>query len=414
MAGSDKLALVSGLVRTFFALGLVALGLSLGYRLAEHRPADPRGSTRQLLEGAQAANGPVSEAVRGSLAIADPLARVASLAGLLAVVPPSAKDQVVDAFDAYFLESYEVEQVLLAEWWAQFDPAAAFAWTRESHKARHPRIVMTAVEAWARQDPHAALAEVFKLPELGKMQEAGQVALVAGWDDSGEPGLLDYLIAFPRGTLRQAMLDGLVRRRLLRDGFDATVTWAEGIPENATGEFKQRLWRRVVKMSSRIDFEMAAELARSWAPTAQDPSLVRLAALAWARDDPRAALEWLSGLQLEGRLTEPGIRESYRVWLSQDRETALGWFLAQPARLELEPAGALYAMSLSKDEPEQALALAEQLQSEMRRQFAWRRILNSWHQRDSVAAEAWMEQAAVPEEERVRARRVSGGKGDRP
>ena len=116
MAGSDKLALVSGLVRTFFALGLVALGLSLGYRLAEHRPTDPRGSTRQLLEGAQAANGPVSEAVRGSLAIADPLARVASLAGLLAVVPPNAKSQVLDAFEAYFLESYEVEQVLLVEW----------------------------------------------------------------------------------------------------------------------------------------------------------------------------------------------------------------------------------------------------------------------------------------------------------
>ena len=276
--------------------------------------------------GAEPANGPISGAVRNTLSIKNPLERAAALAGLLSVVPFSAYEEVENAFDAFFIENYELEHVLFVEWWAQFDPRAAYEWTRAAYKGKHPRVVMAAVEAWARQDPQEALGVALALPRVGQLLDAGQLAVIAGWDDSGEPGLDAYLARMPQGTMRQAAMDTIIRRRLLRDGPDAALTFVEAVPDNSPADFKRRLRRRFVNQMAKMDPHVAKKVARQWAAAeGGDAALLRLLAVNWSKNgDPQEVMEWFGSLDagVSYEVSDEGTREGYRAWLNTDRDVA--------------------------------------------------------------------------------------------
>ena len=404
-------------IKLFFAVGLIVLGASLGYRLAEYEPDIPRGTSRQVIEGAEPANGPISRAVRNALSIKNPLERAAALAGLLSVVPFSANEEVENAFDAFFIENYELEQVLFVEWWAQFDPRSAYEWTRTAYKGKHPRVVMTAMEAWARQDPEKAVAVSLTLPRVGQLLDAGQLAVIAGWDDSGEPGLGAYIKRMPQGTLRQSAMDTIIRRRLLRDGPDNALAFVEAVPENTPGDFRRRLRRRFVNQTAKMDPHIAKNIARQWtAEDGADAALLRILAINWSKTgDPQEMMEWLGSLDagVSYGASDEGIREGYRAWLNADQDAAYAWALDQPQSRRLEPAKSLYAFSIAKESPEQALAIAALVEDDQTREAVTLKILRAWSVVDPVAADSWMAEngISVAQQARLKKRRpVTGGK----
>ena len=402
-------------IKLFFAAGLVVLGVSLGYRLAEYKPDVPRGTSRQAIEGAEPANGPISGAVRNALSIKDPLERAAALAGLLSVVPFSAYEEVENAFDAFFIENYELENVLFVEWWAQFDPRSAYEWTRAAYKGKHPRVVMAAVEAWARQDPQKALRVALTLPRVGQLLDAGQLAVIAGWDDSGEPGLEAYIARMPQGTMRQAAMDTAIRRRLLRDGPDAALTFIEAVPENSPADFKRRLRRRFVNQMAKMDPHVAKKVARQWAAEeGADAALLRVLAVNWAKNgDPQEAMEWFGSLDagVSYGASDEGVLEGYRAWLNTDQDAAHVWVLDQPQSRRLEPAKSLYALSIAKESPEQALAVAALVEDDQDRQGVTLKILRAWSVVDAVAADSWMAENGISAEQQARVKRHLRGTG---
>ena len=66
---------------------------------------------------------------------------------------------------ASFLDLGEIDLVLLAEWWAGFDPEAAFEWTHREWTAEHPAVVVQVFRAWGRSDPAAALEAAEECPD---------------------------------------------------------------------------------------------------------------------------------------------------------------------------------------------------------------------------------------------------------
>jgi hypothetical protein len=402
-------------IKLFFAVGLIVLGASLGYRLAEYKPDVPRGTSRQAIVGAEPANGPISGAVRNALSIKDPLERAAALAGLLSVVPFSAYEEVENAFDAFFIENYELENVLFVEWWAQFDPRSAYEWTRAAYKGKHPRVVMAAVEAWARQEPQKALAVALALPRVGQLMGAGQLAVIAGWDDSGEPGLDAYIARMPQGIMRQAAMDTSLRRRLLRDGPDAALAFVEAAPDNSPGDFKRRLRRRFVNQATKMDPHVAKKVARQWAAEeGADAALLRILAVNWSKNgDPQEVMEWFGSLDsgVSYGASDEGMREGYRAWLNTDRDVARAWALDQPQSRRLEPAQSLYAFSIAQESPEQALAVAALVADDQDRQGVTLRILRAWYMVDPVAAEIWMAENGISAEQQARMKKGQRGTG---
>ena len=77
------------------------------------------------------------ERVREILANGDPLVRASELGALLSQLEPDALPAVRDAFDRAALDRGDTEVVLLATWWARFDPAGARDWTVREWTAAH-------------------------------------------------------------------------------------------------------------------------------------------------------------------------------------------------------------------------------------------------------------------------------------
>ncbi len=142
----------------------------------------------------------------------------------------------------------------------------------------------------------------------------------------------------------------------------------------------------------------------------------------WAQQDGLAAMTWLATLPAGGE-RDAGVQETYRVWLSRDREAAMAWLRGAELEPWLEPALALYVKSLARERPEEALEWTALIRDAERRREATMKIGRYWHQVDPDAARAWLDRSGLPEEDRkwileppggARGRRAAPQPGDVP
>ena len=133
------------------------------------------------------------------LLLPDPILRMERLAALLGNLDSSYLEQVQEAYASVLFELGDPEVVLFCEWWARFDPESAFKWTRSNWEANLPSVAASVVRAWARTDPQAAYRAAGPLDSQDRPFAPYVVALIAGWAESGKPGLcLLYTSPSPR------------------------------------------------------------------------------------------------------------------------------------------------------------------------------------------------------------------------
>jgi hypothetical protein len=327
----------------------------------------------------------------------DPLERTAEIARRLQGLGPDAIGQVRAAYDAFFVDSGDVAIVLLAEWWARLDPTGAFEWARGEWIGRHPAVVMAVVYAWATRDPEEAgrAVEGITNPTL---QRACLEALVGGWDESGRPGLLDYLADLSDDADQQRSIALLMRRRVRRDGFEETFRWAEALPDEPA-PLKLNVFRRLASAAAELEPNRAAAWAERHSGGEHGKGLFRRVGVRWAGQDGRAAMAWLATLPA-GWERDVGVQEAYRTWLSRDHENAMAWMRGAELEPWLEPAFVLFTVSLSRKSPEEALEWAGRLRDEERRREAFMKIGRVWHLADPDAAQAWLDRSELSEKDR--------------
>ncbi len=333
------------------------------------------------------------------LADRDPLRRAERLGALLPRVGPEALPAVLEAFERSSLDGLDPEFVLLATWWARFDPEAALAWGTRSDRATSYSVIAAVLRAWAHSDPKAAWARAGKMPQ--DSAEFARAAVIAGWEESDASGLLEHVRAFSDPTTRQGMLEVVARRRVLTLGGEGAIRWIESLPLDA---FRSELEPRVASALVMVDPAAAAAWVAPRITAARDVTgFARRVGTRWVRRDPEPAMAWLASLP-PGVDRDDGVMESFRDWQGSDPTAATAWISAQEREPWLEPALALHADQLAMERPEAALALVAHFSDPTLRDRFTTTIARKWLSRDYAAAQVWLQNAEIPEDVRGRIR----------
>jgi hypothetical protein len=388
-------------LRVSVAVALLALSFGLGYSLSPSRPVDP---PTRAVTGSAPPPGIASE-LQAALVLPDLLDRVAAVARILEPLGPGALDEVQKGYESVNLDLGDVELVLLADWWAGFDPSAAFGWARDSKIGWHPAVLTAMVRTWARRDPEAAARSIRATLQDDRLMTAAMVGLVHGWDESGRGGLETYLSGLPAGSLRA--VDVLARIRIAREGPELAFEWAQELPAGDPRQesFRSEAIERVLEATADSDPRVAA----AWAEQirGEDPGprgsigLLLRVAMRWARKDGEAAMMWLSTLPPATDIP-PAVEETYRTWYISDGPAATEWLASVELEPWLETAVVAFALQRSASDPDEALAWAMRVRDPALRERTLVKIGASYSVAAPEQADAWLARVELPDPVRER------------
>jgi hypothetical protein len=346
---------------------------------------------------------PIEERARAILASPEPLQRGADFATLLTEAEPADLPALRSALSDSTIYSGDPEIALLALWWARFDPKAAREWTLTDWRASYGSVISAVYRSWAHVDPETAFAEVKRLG-APVQRELAVDAVTLGWDESGHPGLLEYVRALEAGVERQRPAEVIARRRVATLGAEGAIAWLDSLPDDG---FTFILRNRVASAAAETDPAAAAAWAEPRIAAAERPTgLPRRIGTRWVRSDGRAAMKWLASLPA-GKDRNDGVAESFRDWMKIDPEDARAWaaerIAEEPLEAWSEPALSVHSRLISRAEPEAALALVARFSDEELRNMTTTVVARGWLERDPAPADEWLQQADIPYDVRRRA-----------
>ena len=331
----------------------------------------------------------------------DPLGRVVEFGALLPTLGPTAAPALVKALEASPLDGGDPEFALFGIWWARFDPQAALAWTTTERRAQFASVVAAVIRSWAHEDPEKALGAARGLQSEAQRELAIDAA-IAGWDESGQPGLLESVTQL-KGRDQQRIAGSVARRRVLALGPAEAFRWVESL--QATPELREMMAVRVA--SSAAEVAGGGPLAAAWAtPRVRSDDRLsgypRRVATRWVAHDPEAAMAWLATLPA-GADRSDGVAEAFRAWAIRDYHEAFAWIEKAELQPWNEPALAIYARAIASERPKEAMEHAQRISDPELREATMTVVGQVWTSKDREAASAWLAQPGVPE----RVRRVS-------
>ena len=383
----------------------VGVGLAIGLLIAWFFSPFPAPSGQAALDQAQSrsktthqeglAPSGVAAQVREALLIQDLLVRQAAVAELLLTLGPESLDAVRHGYESVLIDLGDSELVLLGDWWARFDPRAALRWTDHHWPARYSTPVVGAVlREWGRVDPSAAMAAAQAAPNE-RMKLRWSEAVLRGWDEARLNGALEFAETLGHGPTRQWALYTVTRRKVLRDGPDAAIAWAEALPDDDP-RFKRHALMRVATATAAVQPEKATALVDRHIDGPYYKGLPRRVAKGWFDYAPDEAFTWLSSLP-EGPERDNAVRETFRLWLSFSTPPSLAWVQAQPSAPWVDPAHSVYAGYLAKTtSPEKGMEWTQRILGEKERQMTQAQVARIWLSVDPEKADAWLEQSDLP------------------
>jgi hypothetical protein len=368
------------------ALGIAmfALGLALGYGLSTRSAESSLGSRERVLE---------IPADRNTLQ------RGNDLATFFAGASPEALAGIIEAYEASPLEIHDLELILLAEWWAAWDPQAARQWLAGQSGGKRYTATDTVFRVWARSVPPDALTAAEKIENASDRKSAVRAVLI-GWDESLHGGFGEYVFELPQGTKRQDAMAVLAQRRVAMMGGKDALVWVDGLP--AEKQFRMLIQARVSSVIAESEPELAASMFEDRVSETSRTGIPRRIGTRWGRRDPEAALIWLESLP-PGVDRDDGVMETFRDWAMLHRAEAFPWIEGQlmvpivTHPVWLEPAMFIYARFLIPTNPRRAVQIANMITDELDRNAVYTHIMRGWLVSDPAAAEAWIRSANLPQ-----------------
>jgi hypothetical protein len=380
------------------ALGCaLAIGCALGAGIALVATHGDRGAASIAAPSSEQIGPRAAKILNGT----DPSQRIQELSALLATLGPEAAPALVEVFAAAPMSGGDPEFVLFAMWWARFDPQATFRWIQTDERMQYASVISGTVRSWAQTDPKQALAAARGLQFPGQREMAIDAA-IAGWDESGQPGLIEAVTQLA-DTEQQRLAGSVARRRVATLGPAGAFRWVESF--ETTPEFREMTAVRVA--SAAAASAEGGPLAAAWAtPRVRSDDRLsgypRRIATRWVAVDPKAALAWLASLPA-GADRSDGVSEAFRAWVYRDRPAAFAWIEETGLEPWNEPAWAIWAGLIAIENPQEAIELVQRFTDKEIREGTTIVIGQMWISQDRAAAEAWLAQADVSE----RVRKVS-------
>lgn len=353
----------------------------------------PAGNGGEGSQDASAIEAEIIEILRDT----DGLKRISQLSAYLLELPPEQVEPVARAFEASFLDRGDVELVIVAEWWGRFDPEGALDWTAEFWKADHPRVESAVFRALARHDAKGAVEVVLGRSFANEPTAKSDAydAVIVGWFESGQPGLIEFVVSIPGLDASQRALRSLSRLHVARDGPEAALSWA------ANADVEQGIRNiavsRVLAATALVDPKLAATWAQRDGPERFGPRLYQRVAMLWVQRDPETTFEWIGQLPA-GRERDDAVETAFRVWHRRHPEDASAWLEAQGDEDWLDKAMVAQVRAESRSDRfasnDTWQSRAEKLSSITDDHSRWSEVawaVQSWAMRDPKAALYWLD-----------------------
>jgi hypothetical protein len=394
-------------------LVVAALAFALGWSLSRGGPEAP---SRQTVADADPA-----AAFAEILRIDDPRERTLALVSFFDRTDPSSAIMLRDVLTATEsgLIVDEIAETLFAAWWAEADPAAAFANVVDPAWAdRHPW-VRTVTQEWVRRDPLAAVAAVESLPPgptRGRL-EAARV-LLDEWfvpEDFADPtplvGLVRQFELKPRARAVEHMLDRMIDAR----GIEATERFVEALPPDSDSigvSIQQEFMARMGVALLDHDIARAQAWAAKHGHGREGVGVLKHLAYYWALKDGPAAMTW--AMDLPDTPERAGVIK--RAWISfghADPEGARSWLHAREPDDLLLGIYARHLRHLVQEDPDRALELAQKASDPAVRERMLVALGRGWMRSDPEAAGAWLANGGLSKEvqEQIRSAPGAGPRG---
>jgi hypothetical protein len=222
---------------------------------------------------------------------------------------------------------------------------------------------------------------------------------VRGWCEGGKPGLEEFIHDLGAGFERQRALLAYSVARIRRDGVEAVVRWAEGLPD-AEGDYKLDVFRNLGTALPGFDLAAARRFCDAHCDGEHGATLRANIAGRWAMEDAPAAMEWLS-TNPENWETSFAVAMTYSSWGLKDRQAAIRWMqpkIANGTPPWLAKAMPFYAELVGAESPMEGLALAAALPDVKDREWVTLKLVRKWRLEDEAAAEAWLSKASLSED----------------
>jgi hypothetical protein len=392
-------------------LVVAAVFLAVGWALAAHLGGAGVSPMGDAGEGSDA--DPATRFVT-ILRIRDPLDRAAALARFLESADPESAPQLRAALVAPnqgFLVD-EIDEALLASWWARSDPAAAFdSIVNPPWGHRHPW-VRAVLQRWVREEPLAAVEAVEALPaenpEFGRVE--GVRVLVDGWFENNaelDPTPLLGLLREMEPRARAFAISRLLNQMVATRGIDATESFVESVPPevnalvvNLKGELLSRMG------VSLLDFDV--ERAKRWVAKhgegRKGAGVAKHLAYYWGLKDGPAAMEW--SMTWPDESLRPDL--VLRSWLSfrrADLDGSEAWLTSRDPDPVLQGVYDRFLRNLAKRDPQYALELVERSTDSMIRERLLIAVGQGWMHADPESAESWLAGADLAPEVEAKIRK---------
>ena len=117
----------------------------------------------------------------------------------------------------------------------------------------------------------------------------------------------------------------------------------------------------------------------------------------WTAREPAAALSWLASLAPDKEHGEASAL-AYGMWIQRNRAEAMAWMAERGPQPSLEPAWAMYAVEVSREDPLAGVALVSEVQDAERRERELARMVVLWLRRDEPAAMDWLQESDLDTE----------------
>jgi hypothetical protein len=313
-------------------LGIVLAGLLAGF-VAGSAASRPRPAVDTELD-AEAMRSEVAEALR----VPDTLARAVALERAMARLAPGNVDGAAQAFREVIVSTRHCDMRALMQTWASFEPAASFEYALDlTADAKRRQALMEVSHQWALGGGALEAREYVQSVPGDRTRRDALTGLVRGWVRSGDvDGVTRYVARRPAGHSRLLLTTDIVYAILRREGPEALMRWADGVPGDAPNDFKLEAFRGALMAlaADRPDLASTWWESQSEGAWAQD-SLWGLAML-WIPQDPDVAMGWLRSLPATETRNE-GVRQALRRWFDTERQDALRWMVQNDLPPELRP-----------------------------------------------------------------------------
>jgi hypothetical protein len=345
-------------------------------------------------------------------AIEDRLKRTDMLVSILSDLKPGQGPSLaatLDALERVDTTNREFEAVLIVAGWSNIDPVAASHWVigNAREKVVRSEMLNESIYRWALQDPEGLLRDSYILPyHQGGWDASSLRALVRGWYESGKPGLDDFVYGLPaQSTDRQRAVSQLIATKLEHEGIEPVIEWATN---EVRGEiaFKQYIYSRLAGDIAKTDPERAVAWCDEVCDTELGKEIPLWLATSWVMNEGGKAMEWIVVRDAEVVSNRVGARAAYRRFLLTDKDAAIAWMegTSEEMRTGYEGMqGPLYIYVNEKSGlgfDEEALEWTKYITGKPQREELLVKIARRWLRRDPDAAERWLADAPLSQEQK--------------